>query len=384
MNTNSSTVIQIKNNEQFDKEQLDKEQQNKNKNNVNEYFNVLCENIFNRNSILFKQEKQEKLEKIEKKLSEYVPNINEAEILMKYNYNINQLKLIAKAYKLKVSGNKTQLILRIYSYLYLSKCIIKIQKIIRGNLRRKYIKYHGPALKNRLLCTNNFDFLSMDPLTEIPIEQFFSFKDEDGFIYGFDLISLHNLIYKCNGLIKNPFNNMSIHSKVIEDFRLLLRLSRILKIKYCTAIADINKEVTDKKSVELRALTLFQNIDLLGNYSNYLWFTSLNKYQLIKLTNELMDIWYYRAPLTNEVRYEICPSFGNPFYRTPHYNTLHNIENIDDIRKIILEIMENFVSKGIDKDSKCLGAYYVLGALTLVNNDAATSLPWLYQAVCYM
>jgi hypothetical protein len=46
--------------------------------------------------------------------------------------------------------------------------------------------------------------------------------------------------------------------------------------------------------------------------------------------------------------------------------------------------MENLVVTGINKDSKCLGAYYVLGALTLVNNDAATSLPWLYQAVCYM
>jgi hypothetical protein len=42
------------------------------------------------------------------------------------------------------------------------------------------------------------------------------------------------------------------------------------------------------------------------------------------------------------------------------------------------------VNSGIDRDNKCLGAYYVLGALTLVSEDAATSLPWLYQAVCYM
>lgn len=45
--------------------------------------------------------------------------------------------------------------------------------------------------------------------------------------------------------------------------------------------------------------------------------------------------------------------------------------------------MEKFVNSGIDKDSKTLGAYYVLGALTLVSTEASTSLPWLYQSVNY-
>ena len=352
---------------------------NVNVTNVNDYFNMLCENVSNKNknNVL-------KLEKLNDRLNNHIPNFNESEFVIRYNYNVNQLKLIAKAHKLKVTGNKPQLISRIYSFLFLSSSIVKIQKIIRGDLQRKYIKYHGPALKNRLLCTNNFDFLSMDQLTEIPREQFFSFKDEDGFIYGFDLISLHNLIYKCNGAIKNPFNNKPIESKVIEDFRSLLRLSRVLKIKICTAIADVTKEVSDEKSVELRALTLFQNIDLLGNYSNSQWFLNLNRTQLIRFTIELYDIWAHRTPLTTEVRREICPPFGNPFSRMPRHNVLHNLENIDDVRKIILTLMENLVVTGINKDSKCLGAYYVLGALTLVNNDAATSLPWLYQAVCYM
>ena len=60
------------------------------------------------------------------------------------------------------------------------------------------------------------------------------------------------------------------------------------------------------------------------------------------------------------------------------------MENIDELRKHVLDIMENFINVGVDKDSKHLGASYVLSALTLVNNDAATALPWLYQAVCYM
>ena len=43
--------------------------------------------------------------------------------------------------------------------------------------------------------------------------------------------------------------------------------------------------------------------------------------------------------------------------------------------------MENLLSKGINKDSKALGAFYILAALTLVSPSAAMALPWLYQSV---
>jgi len=344
---------------------------------TNDFFINLCDKI-SKNIQLTK-----KLEKIENDIV-YVPKFNEANLLLKYNYNIQQLKLFAKTYKLKVMGNKPQLVSRIYSHLYLSNAIVKIQKIIRGHIQRKYNKYHGPAFRDRLICTNTFDFLSMEPLSEILSEQFFSFKDDDGFIYGFDLLSLYNLIYKCNGAIKNPFNNKPINSKIIEDLRSLLRLSRILNISIITEISDVTKEVSDKKSVELKALTLFQNIDALGNYSNAQWFLTLNRNQLIKFVRELIDIWSYRAPLSVETKRAICPPTGNPFSRMPNYNILQTTENLDDIRKHILEIMEKMVNTGIDKDSKYLGASYVLSALTLVNTDAATALPWLYQAVCYI
>ena len=50
------------------------------------------------------------------------------------------------------------------------------------------------------------------------------------------------------------------------------------------------------------------------------------------------------------------------------------------MRKNALETIEKLVNSATEKDNKCLGAYYVLGALTLVNFDAASSLPVLYQA----
>ena len=310
-----------------------------------------------------------------------VPNINNYEDLLKYNYNIKQLKQIAKEYKLKLTGNKSQLISRIYSFLHLSKIIIKVQKIIRGHIQRKYINSHGPGFKNRSLCVNNFDFLSMDELTKIEDKQFYSFKDDDGFIYGFDVLSLYNLIDKSNGVVKNPFNQQPLSPKIIENFRTLLRLSKLLKIELLTELSDIKNDVSPEKSVELRALTLFQNMDALGNYTNVQWFLSLNKHQLIKFVRELVDIWHYRANIPIEMKRLICHPNGNPFQTLPNYHMFQTMNNLNDIRKPILYVMERLVNSGINNDNKCLGAYYVLSALTLVNYDAATSLQWLYEAV---
>lgn len=342
-----------------------------------DYLNDICDSIYTN----VKMKSWNKLEKIDSETMT-IPKFSEYNMILQYNYNVQQLKTIVSHHKLKISGNKSQLVTRIYSFLYLSHFITRVQKMIRGYLLRKYNKLHGPGFKNKSLCTNATDFFTMDPLLELSNSQFYSFKDADGFIYGFDLLSFYNLIYKCDGQIKNPYNRLPISSDNIEKFRSLLRLSRILKIPICTEIKDINEEISIKKSVELRALTLFQNIDALGNYSNAQWFLTLEKQHMIKMIRELIDIWSYRAPLTMETKRAICPPLGNPFIRNVHQ--LNSIENIDEVRKHTLEILERFVNLGIDRDSKCLGAYYVLGALTLVSPDAATSLPWLYQAVCYM
>lgn len=318
-----------------------------------------------------------KMEKVDSE-NMHIPEFHENDMMTRFNYNLQQLKQIAKHYKLKISGNKQQLVSRIHSFLFLSNIAIKIQKIARGMLVRKYFVLHGPGFKNRSICTNACDFLTMEPLEEMSFEQFFSFKDEDNFIYGFDLQSMYNLLYKTNGPIKNPYNRHPIPANVVETFRALIRLSRILKIDILTNIKE--DEVSNKKAIELKTVALFQNIDLLGNYSNPKWFLDLNRQQLVKLMVELLDIWAYRAPLTLETKRAICPPNGNPF--PPLFNSiLPTIETIDDLRIIVLHTLDKFVNSGINHDSKCLGAFYVLGALTLVNVEAASSLPWLYQAV---
>jgi hypothetical protein len=311
-----------------------------------------------------------------------IPTINNYNDITKYNYNVTQLKSFAKYYKLKLSGNKNELLLRVYSFLHFSSFIIKIQKNFRRLIVKKYKNLHGPAAINRKICNNNTDFITMETIEEINFHQFFSYKDTDGFIYGFDISSLHNLNSKCSKDMKNPYNRKLFPETVIKDIKSMIKISKILKININLTYEDASQKVSNEKAIELRALSLFQNIDALGNYSNPKWFLSLNKIQIIKLLRELCDIWNYRVQITPEIKRNICPPNGDPF-RNLSMTYIQTEESMLQIRKVVLEVFEKLVNNGIDKDSKSLGAYYVLGCLTLVNQEAATSLPWLFQSFSY-
>lgn len=348
--------------------------------NLNDYINIIsikCENEI---------QKIKKLEKIDENIVS-IPTISCYNDIIKYNYNLNQLKSFAKHYGLKISGNKKELITRIYTFLNLSSYIIKIQKVFRGNMVRKLVTSYGPGLKNRKICTNETDFVSMDSLNQIPYNQFFSYKDVDGTIYGFDLTSIYNLICKpmninnINKEITNPYNRQNIPDFVYSNIKKIIRLSKILKIDI-ELIIEQTTNLSDDKTIELRALALFQNINALGNYSDPSWFLSLNKQNLIKLVREIVDIWNYRLQISDDTKRKICPPNGNPF-RNINVASIFSEPHLNNVKKVTLELLEQFVNSGIDNDSKSLGAYYVLGALTIVSSQAATTIPWLFQSFAY-
>lgn len=336
------------------------------------YLNEKCKNM-----VINSSKNKKKAHNID-----FIKTYNDCDKLLQYNFNLGMLKQCCKNFKLRVGGNKEELLVRLYAFLYLSKQSIKIQSLIRRKLTNKYIELHGPAFKDKSLCTNETDFLSMEELTNIPYNQFFSFKDEDGFIYGFDIISFNNLIYSSNGVIKNPYNRHNISNETINNLRSLLRLSVILKIDVTTKINNVYDELSVKQCLELRVVTLFQKMDELGNYTNSSWFMNLNIRQLNKLFRELMEVWCYRAPITMDIKQKICPPYGNPFGGYTNH-TISTIQNIYELRKVILEVLEKLVFSGIDNDSKCLGAYYILGCLTLVSHEASVALSWLFQAFSY-
>jgi AAA+ ATPase superfamily predicted ATPase len=225
----------------------------------------------------------------------------------------------------------------------------------------------------------------MEPFDKIRFHQFISYMDEDGFIYGFEIASIYNLFLK-NGYdttnVKNPYNRNFIPHALYDTINRLIKLSFVLKREINLDIEDDSESISPPKAVELRALELFQRIDSLGNYSDSIWFLSLNRGELVSFMRNLGDIFNYRAQLSNEIKRNICPPNGNPFWNF-NLGYIQTEENMNNVKNSILEILENFVNRGINEDSKSLGAYYVLAALTLVNELAATALPWLFQSVTF-
>jgi len=309
-----------------------------------------------------------------------IPKYKDYNNILTINYNLTQLKKFIKHYKIKISGNKDELKKICYNFLYYSFYINILQKKCRNNLIKKYNLLHGPAFIKKHLCINDVDFCTLDNIKEINIYHFFSFKDADNFIYGFDIQSIYNLYSKNSNKLENPFNTKLIDNKVLTDLLEIIRLSKVLNIKLYLNYDKIDN-FNEKKKIDFKILELFQKIDSLGNFTNINWFNSLNKFSLIIFLKELIDIWNYRAMLTLETKVNICPPFGDPFKNLSFNMRNINSCNFNIIKKNIINVMDELINKGINNEYKSLGASYILCSLTLVNNDAAEALPHLYWSV---
>lgn len=306
-----------------------------------------------------------------------IPLVSDYAAIIKNNYSVQQLKMICRHYKQKLSGNKDEVQNRILFYMLRSCDINIIQNAWRKHIIKKYHRLRGPAIVNRKLCVNDTDFCSMDNLDSISYAQFFSYKDVDDKIYGFDITSLFTLLSKGNLNTTNPYNRKIFPRKIRKKINSILRIARIMNE---TIIIDIEEpeSIVPQKQIEQRTITVFHNMDLLGNYTNTTWFTSLGRAALIRYIRELADIWMYRAQLTESTKREICPPYGNPFGNILNILLSTTTENL---KSLALDIIEKMVNNGVNHASKCLGTNYVLCAFTLVNDNARDSLPLLYLAV---
>lgn len=329
-------------------------------------------------------EKTPKLVNKKKKLQEFtIPSFTEFDFLLCYNYKVSQLREICSYYKLKKTGNKDELTNLIYNHLKYSNYSLIIQRNLRGYFQRLYNKLRGPGFVDpktrKNICVNENDFYTMESLEEIPYFQFISVKS-DKQIYGFDMKSLFTLFLTGNKEVLNPYNRSVIPRSVVRNIKKLVRLSSFIGEKSTIKIEQ-DQDISEQKMEEMHIIELFQTINELGNYSDHKWYYNLPRRELIIFVRELFDIWSYRAQLTPETKINIFPPSGRPF----DHIDLARLHTYSDqrIKYWTTRLIENLVKCGVNHDSKCLGAYYVLASLTLVNEEARQSLPWLYQSVAH-
>jgi hypothetical protein len=369
-------------------------------------------------------------------IDHYYFSKNKVELL---KYKIDELKFIAKKYGLRFSGTKPVLSDRIKTYFTRSKSAVIIQSLFRAWIVRKVILLRGPAFKNRKLCVNDTDFVTMEPIDEIVDESFYSYRDAAGFTYGFNISSLVQIM-RMNGKLKNPYNRETITGKQITDILDLYNLCFIIypefkkdnqrykpekpttnarqpnlinrhiqpfnnagamnrdnEIPFNAYNPQINDTIilTENQVDRLRRLTelrrlpitqrinnLFVEIDHLGNYTQARWFNILEMREYLTLYRTLYDIWYYRGNMTRDVRYNICP-YLTPFYNINNEIMRNRANNLtyEQIRHLCLIVFENLVYTGSDDDYRRIGTFHALSALTIVSVGARLAMPWLYESV---
>ena len=310
-------------------------------------------------------------------------------------------------YDFALIGNKPKILERLIQYFHSEKAAVILQRIARGYFVRLLIKLRGPALKKRSLCVNETDFYSLEPLHDIPQNEFFSYMDYSKFVYGFELNSLMTSIKHRSHRMLNPYTRDSMDI-IIPVIKKVHRLQQIInKHSENTNITSHNNNVIQlpslrpinlpstynvvdmiahirnirSKPVLERIRTLFMEIDQLGQYTNANWFIHLTQRECVRFFRYLHDIWHHRAGLTIDVKMKICPLW-DPFavMITNPIIDYTRIE-LDEIRLLCVSIMEDMVYTGIAHEYKILGAFHVLSALTIISINARNSMMWLYESL---
>ena len=254
------------------------------------------------------------------------------------------------------------------NYQHHNENIINIQKNIRRFIVLRNIKYRGISVYNRNLANNTTDFLSLTPINQIPIKNYFSYQDKQ--IWAFDIVTFKELV---NNDMNNPYNTLKIPDEVINLFHTLLK-----NVEHKESI-KIEKPIIEDETIIIQqeCVEIFQLMDNLKNYTKCKWFLDLNTAYLKELYKQMEDIWNYRLNLSDSDKLRYVKN-GKLFEMS--VTKYYKINNINRLRKILLYNFRKLVTEGVTESDRSTASQWILSGLTLVSIDARNTFPWLFQS----
>jgi len=350
----------------------------------------------------------------------------------RFRYCMWQTK-ISRHYDFLLSGSKPVLVARILAFFDKTRCAIIIQRMARGCIARTFFKlrkYTHKDNNDRVVCVNDTDFYTLDEVKDIPYKLFFSYTDPNNFTYGFNILSLMFLYVKREEF-KNPYNRSDIPRHVLDTMVYIYNLIGLLfpgtivdfspmKHNICVhrrpniapgrsnhitnhrrrpgplpvvesesiyaVEPEVLTEIHDRmvvvreRSLSVRAIELFMEMNRLGNNTLSEWFWDLTKEECYRLYDVIYDLWQYRLHLPLSVKSQICP-MGSPFEGSRINEHSYDNATINDIRESCLFVMENIIFSGIDVEYRKVGSLHVLTALTSVSLPARVVIRYLYESL---
>lgn len=251
----------------------------------------------------------------------------------------------------------------------------KIQSLWRGCLQRKKNANRGPGFLNRSVINNENDFMTFEDCAKIPPNEFFSYQDTDGFIYGFNIFSIREL-FKTQKHPFNPYNRNPFPRQVINQVSSLMH-----NIDQSAQPASVEKhmatmELTNEQQIQLKCVEVFQRFDELELYTQVSWFLELSLNQLKQFHNTLKSLLFRRLSQSNYGQY-LKSANGYLF----HYPNTFIVNLIDKefLQKYLLEIIGRLATEGQSSQNCITACYWVLHAFTYVSEPFRLQYPFLVQ-----
>lgn len=237
--------------------------------------------------------------------------------------------------------------------------------------------YRRWSILRRAKCTNDSDILTMDSIYEIPIPYFYLFHDKvNKKYYGYDIRIFGSILY-------DPTNNPKFVAKcpyTLRPFTVaeIVSIEKYIdKLKSSGITLEIERpKMSKEKEIEHKCVDIFTRMDLLDNYTNSSWFMNLDSKKLLDFYDIAKDIWSYRIQMPLENKKKIVQD-GIAFTMPRSY--LAKLPSKLALQNIVLREMDRFISEGVNREEKKLGAMLMLTALVEVSHEAAQALPHLVQ-----
>lgn len=249
--------------------------------------------------------------------------------------------------------------------------ILVIQKNFRIYNLRKNVKLRGFACYNRDICVNQTDFYTMEDISNIPNNEFYSYTDDNKFTYGFHIDSIWELIKKKKNKILNPYNR-DLFKEDMKD-----QVTVLHKIKKQNIKVDKNK-ISLQLLVKSKCIDLFSKIDMFGYQTQIEWLYNQSPVTLRYFYRKLVNLWNYKLGLSYDLKDRILPLGDliniNRNISNPSITSNNNKYKLLDK---ILVVLDALVTQSSNLDDRNMGAIIILHALAEISNDCVTSNPWL-------
>lgn len=252
------------------------------------------------------------------------------------------------------------------------KAAHKIQTQFIQHIYQKWRRISQNQHRNQ--CINEADFLTFQPIREIPSHALFCIQDQTKW-FAFHIDSFAQYIHPLpKDNILNPYTRNPFHPDDIRRFYLSLKWKGLLHqtslhpaIQQCPYLQSTYYPLPFDKRIDRMIENLnFLETDYLHNTIQSKWFTDLSNSKWYQFYITILFMWNNR--LTEEIRNNLNPHFP-PFpkkTKTPVKDSL--------------TLCENLLYYGINHECCQIGASIILSSITMVNLEARKKMPYYYHA----